>query len=127
MESGAHAHLAQRGASGLHIDLTPQINKLIDKRLAKTHEAISAIRLLKLFCWEDASLRAIADVRQVELATHRRRIGLHAVVSAIVSSTPTLGIVVVFAAYSKIHGNIASAPTTFAGFTCAVAHLLRVS
>ncbi|KAF9287125.1 hypothetical protein BGZ68_002228 [Mortierella alpina] len=61
----------------------------MDERIRLTTEVLSAIKIVKLYCWESAFLQKILDVRNRELDI-LRRIGIISAVLSIVNTSSTL-------------------------------------
>ncbi|KAG9320549.1 hypothetical protein KVV02_000366 [Mortierella alpina] len=61
----------------------------MDERIRLTTEVLSAIKIVKLYCWERAFLQKILAVRNMELDT-LRRIGIISAILSIVNTSSTL-------------------------------------
>ncbi|KJX98805.1 ABC transporter protein YOR1 [Zymoseptoria brevis] len=87
-----------------------------DARLSAISEALSSIRLVKVYAWESALLAKISSLRRSELKLLRSRLLLRAVNIALSFSVPTLAAVVSFVTYAAL-GNELDAAEVFSALT----------
>ncbi|KAJ3113711.1 hypothetical protein HDU96_003040 [Phlyctochytrium bullatum] len=96
-----------KGLSGIRVKVAP----LSDKRVRLTAEALSSIRVLKFFAWEDSFLQAIAKVRTEELYWVLKRTLYTAGVVAISFGVPLFSSAISFIVYGLT--NTLQAPKFF--------------
>ncbi|KAF9118381.1 hypothetical protein BGW39_001229, partial [Mortierella sp. 14UC] len=85
-------------------ELQRQKNSFIDERIRLTTEVLSAIKIVKLYAWEDAFLKRILDVRNMELGVLRHIGGLYAVMSIVFNSLTLIICLVTLSVYAKWGG-----------------------
>jgi len=73
-----------------------------DKRVKLENETLSGIKIVKLNGWEGAMLNNIGGVRASELAIAKNLAYLNALVSALITTMPTLVAVAAFTLYSAV-------------------------
>jgi len=83
--------------------------KAKDERIKVTNEVFSAIRLLKMYGWEDSFQNRIDTNREAELKQLKKYQILNIVSSALMSTAPILTGVSTFAVYTAIHGELTAA------------------
>ncbi|KAF9906098.1 hypothetical protein EC991_000965 [Linnemannia zychae] len=85
--------------------LQRQKNSFIDERIRLTTEVLSAIKIVKLYAWEDAFLKRILEVRNVELGVLRHIGVLYAVMSIVFNSSTLIICLVTLSVYAKWGGS----------------------
>ncbi|KAF8942793.1 hypothetical protein BGZ47_006115 [Haplosporangium gracile] len=80
-------------------------NSFIDERLRLTTEVLSAIKIVKLYAWEDAFLKRILDVRNMELSALRHIGVLYAVMSIVFNSLTLIITLVTLSVYATWGGS----------------------
>ncbi|KAF9929289.1 hypothetical protein FBU30_001719 [Linnemannia zychae] len=84
--------------------LQRQKNGFIDERIRLTTEILSAIKIVKLYAWENAFLKRILDVRNLELGVLRHVGTLYAVMSIVFNSLTLIIRLVTLSVYAKWGG-----------------------
>ncbi|KAG0279202.1 hypothetical protein BGZ95_001991 [Linnemannia exigua] len=84
--------------------LQRQKTNFIDERIRLTTEVLSAIKIVKLYAWEDAFLKRILDVRNMELGVLRHMGVLYAVMSIVFNSLTLIICLVTLSVYAKWGG-----------------------
>ncbi|KAF9298323.1 hypothetical protein BGZ88_007168 [Linnemannia elongata] len=84
--------------------LQRQKNGFLDERIRLTTEVLSAIKIVKLYAWEDAFLKRILDVRNMELSVLRRIGALYAVMSIVFNSLTLIISLVTLSVYAAWGG-----------------------
>jgi len=86
---------------------------LTDERLRLTSEAIAAVLTLKIFCWEEALVKRIAEIRQREHASIFRRQVVIAATSTMYFTLSPISCLVLFLIF-VVQGHHLSVPTVYA-------------
>lgn len=83
-----------------------------DQRTRLTNEVLQGIRVIKFFAWEDSFIKAITEIRNIEIRDLRKSAYLTSVVMFMWMSTPLFVSIITFTAYT-LAGNELSATTAF--------------
>eukprot|EP01113_Clastostelium_recurvatum_P032146 TRINITY_DN4086_c0_g1_i4.p1 TRINITY_DN4086_c0_g1~~TRINITY_DN4086_c0_g1_i4.p1 ORF type:complete len:1493 (-),score=493.27 TRINITY_DN4086_c0_g1_i4:12-4490(-) len=83
-----------------------------DKRVKITNEILQAIKIIKLYAWEDSFLKTLNTVREGELQNLKRFNIARSQMIFFITVTPTLVAILVFISYAK-SGNLLSPDRVF--------------
>ncbi|CAA7266731.1 unnamed protein product [Cyclocybe aegerita] len=73
-----------------------------DKRVKLTHELLGGIRVIKYFAWEEAFLKALNNLRKMEMKHIRKLLLFRAGNNAVAMSFPVLATVLAFISYTLL-------------------------
>ncbi|KAJ3109314.1 hypothetical protein HDU97_007808 [Phlyctochytrium planicorne] len=84
-------------------------NKIADQRIRITSEAMSGIRVIKSYAWEESFNKVISDLRVRELKYSRIYLLLRSCISGMSQVVPALAMVATFIAYRYVQNNLDAA------------------
>ncbi|KAK9481416.1 P-loop containing nucleoside triphosphate hydrolase protein [Lipomyces japonicus] len=101
-----------------------QLMKSTDKRVQKTNEILSSIKIIKFFAWESRFYEDVNEARADELKKLGKRFFIWALTSVIWYGAPILITCVTFAFYTLVAGNTLTTPIAFSALS--LFNLMRI-
>ncbi|KAJ3097648.1 hypothetical protein HDU96_000305 [Phlyctochytrium bullatum] len=94
-----------------------------DQRVKVTQEALTGVRVMKMYAWEESFLKSIGELRKKELVSVRMLLLLRGGISTVTTVIPAFAAIASFGVYSAT-GGVLDAPRVFSSL--ALFNVLRI-
>ncbi|CCH60433.1 hypothetical protein TBLA_0C06400 [Henningerozyma blattae CBS 6284] len=102
---------------GIVMKMRLNINQVTDQRVSILREVLNNIKMVKLYCWEQAYEKSIKKIRSLETSKLTRMEILKNVIFSVTFSLPNICSLMTFLALFKIHGGLKNAATIFSSLS----------
>ncbi|KAJ3101164.1 hypothetical protein HDU97_001630 [Phlyctochytrium planicorne] len=98
-------------------------SRITDQRVKVTQEALTGVRVMKLYAWEKSFLKSIAGLRKTELVSVRVLLIMRGAISSLTTIIPAFAAIATFGVFSTTGGTL-DAPRVFSSL--ALFNVLRI-